>query len=172
MIYNVYLAAPIVNISEEQKEKIECVESYLNHMDCNGNRCNVYNPSKHSVPNAWGMNMDEWSKCIFALDVVAMDNADWIVVCDFGRQMTSGTAWEAGYVFGRGKKILVIRMNNDDDNKNCSTEYSVMMNGCSSNSIDYNYIKSIVYSCDQSYSFGDVFVERGRIKQNNNVVYN
>lgn len=53
---------------------------------------NVYNPAEHGVPNAWGMNMTEWSRCIFTLDVVAIDNADWIVVCDFGRSGTAGTA--------------------------------------------------------------------------------
>lgn len=134
----IYLAAPIVKIPEDWKEKIAnvkkaFVESVHNFY--------VYDPVDHGVPNAWGMSMEEWSKCIFALDVVAIDDCDWVVVCDFGRQMTSGTSWEAGYAFGKGKKILIIRMNEED-----ATDYSVMMNGCSANAMSYSEFMSIVGS--------------------------
>lgn len=159
----IYLAAPIVNISKDWKEKIanvkkafvESVHSFY-----------VYDPVDHGVPNAWGMSMEEWSKCIFALDVVAIDDCDWVVVCDFGRQMTSGTSWEAGYAFGKGKKILIIRMNEED-----TTDYSVMMNGCSANAMSYSEFMKITHSCTidtveekfVSLNFYDcILYERGR----------
>jgi len=159
----IYLAAPIVNISKDWKEKIAnvkkaFVESVHNFY--------VYDPVDHGVPNAWGMTMEEWSKCIFALDVVAIDDCDWVVVCDFGRQMTSGTSWEAGYAFGKGKKILIIRMNEED-----ATDYSVMMNGCSANAMSYSEFMKITHSCiidtveekSVSLNFYDcILYERGR----------
>lgn len=134
----IYLAAPIVKIPEDWKEKIANVKKAFVKSDHN---FYVYDPVDHGVPNAWGMSMEEWSKCIFALDVVAIDDCDWVVVCDFGRQMTSGTSWEAGYAFGKGKKILIIRMNEED-----TTDYSVMMNGCSANAMSYSDFMNIVGS--------------------------
>lgn len=145
----IYLAAPIVNIPDEWKTRIEEVYRML---DCIF--YDVYYPAKHGVPNAWGMSMEEWSKCIFALDVVAINNSDWVVVCDFGRENTAGTAWEAGYAFGVGKKILVIKMAEDGKN------YSVMMNGGSSNSISY---KEFINLKDKENVF-KLFVERGRLQ--------
>ena len=147
---NIYLAAPIVGITEEQKEKISNVISYLSKY----NDINLYNPSDHGVPNAWGMSMEEWSKCIFALDVVAIDGCDWVVVCDFGRHMTGGTSWEVGYAFGKGKKIFAVRMGDDD-----SSDYSVMMNGCYSNYVSYHDLITT------NYYLEDLLVERGRLRQ-------
>lgn len=146
----VYLAAPIVGISDDWKAKISWITDYLK--GCPG--IDVYVPSQHGVPNAWGMSMEEWSKCIFALDVVAIDNCDWVVVCDFGRHMTGGTSWEVGYAFGKGKKIFAVRMGDDDN-----SDYSVMMNGCYSNYISYHDLITT------NYYLEDLLVGRGRLKQ-------
>ena len=145
----IYLAAPIVGISDDWKNKIATVRQILKYTFKN-----VYDPSEHGVSNAWGMTMEEWSKCIFALDVVAIDNCDWVVVCDFGRDNTAGTAWEVGYAFGKEKKILIIKMADD------STNYSVMMNGCSSNSISFEkFINQKAFD-----DISNLFVERGRLQ--------
>ena len=146
----IYIAAPIVGIPDDWKDQISSVCFYCKYAG------EVYNPAEHGVPNAWGMTMEEWSKCIFALDVVAIDNCDWVVVCDFGRS-TAGTAWEAGYAFGKGKKILIIQMKP-------YVEYSVMMNGCSSNSTTY------LDFCVNSKDVSEFFVERGRLASE--VTYN
>lgn len=154
---NIYLAAPIVNIPEDWKDKIQEVKNQLNKID----DCNVYDPREHGVPNAWGMSMSEWSHCIFTMDVLALDDADWVVVCDFGRDCTAGTAWEAGYAFGKGKKVLIVRM---CDN---SQHYSVMMNGCCANYVSYSSLMLI----EKGSLFKTYFVERGRAVGTNDVMF-
>lgn len=163
-----YIAAPIVNISDSWKAKINCVINCFKDVGIS-----VYNPAEHGVPNAWGMTMTEWSKCIFALDIVAIDNCDWVVVCDFGRDGTAGTAFEAGYAFGKNKKVLLIYMNDD------KTNYSVMMNGCCSNSTSYDdllsqYCDACAYddiNKEKTKKFMDsLFIERGRLQQD--IVFN
>ena len=100
-----YLAAPVVT-DAQTKLKIDHVYEAL--CDAKGKE-NVYRPGLHKVPNAWGITMDTWGQCVFTMDVVAIDQADWIVLCNFGRnELTTGTAWECGYAFAKGKKILVI----------------------------------------------------------------
>ncbi len=141
----VYLAAPIVGASTEVTTEIQKVKDIL--QSCMN--ISLYDPKEHGVPNAWGMSMSEWARCIFALDVVAIDNADWIVVCDYGRKGTAGTAWEAGYAFGKGKKVFIIEMSDVD------TDYSVMMRGCCAN----------YCSKEDFFKMGLVFEERGRLAQ-------
>ena len=147
---NVYLAAPIVGIDQDIKIEKECIKNILREININ-----VYDPSEpgHGVPNAWGCSMDEWTRAIFSLDVVAIDNCDWMVVLDYGRQCTAGTAWECGYAFGKGKKILIVEM--DDD-----SHYSVMMRGCSSN---YCKLKDFVNTGINSIE-SKFFIERGRVQ--------
>ena len=160
-IFNIYLAAPIVNITEKQKEQINKIKDILN-IFYEHNLINLYDPKKHGVPNAWGMPMNEWCRCIFTLDVVAIDNSDWVIVCDYGRQGTAGTAWECGYAFGKGKKVLIIQMNEWDD----TPEYSVMMQGCSSN---YCTFKDFIKDVSEKHFFGKLLVERGRLPQEQNL---
>lgn len=150
---NIYLAAPIVGLSDETILEIEKIKQKFRVL--NG-RCLIgyYDPKEHQVPNAWGMSMSEWARCIFALDVVAIDNADWVVVCDYGRKGTAGTAWEAGYAFGKDKKILIIEMSETD------TDYSVMMRGCCS-----NYCTKEEFIGAPIDEISKFFVERGRLKQ-------
>ena len=70
------------------------------------------------------MPQAEWSRCVFTEDVLAIDQSECIVVFDFGRNGTCGTAWEAGYAFAKEKRILLIVMPD-------VREQSLMMrNGC------------------------------------------
>lgn len=126
MTTTVYLAAPIVGISEEDKEMIANVKECLEYEGYA-----VYDPREHGVPNAWGMSMDEWGRSIFSLDAVGIQGCEWVVVCDFGRDMKAGTAWECGYAFGIGKQIFLIQMKEE-------TDYSVMLRGCSTTYCTYD----------------------------------
>ena len=147
----VYIAAPIVGVSDEMTEEINQVKDILQkQVDLE-----IYDPKQHGVPNAWGLSMGEWARCIFALDVVAIDNSDWVVVCDYGRKGTAGTAWEAGYAFGKGKKVLIIEMAPE------KSDYSVMIRGCSSNYVTKEYL----FTMNKEELIDRLFVERGRMLQ-------
>lgn len=106
------------------------------------------------------MNKQEWMRSIFSIDCIAINNSDWLVVCDFGRSMTTGTAWEVGYAFGIGKKILDIYMLDDHN------DYSVMISGCSTNYVAYSDILSM--SDDEIIK---LFTERGKLN-NETINYN
>ena len=153
---NVYFAAPIVGLQPLMADEINEISLTFHNMDRFG-KIKFYDPKVHGVPNAWGMSMSEWARCIFALDVVAIDNADWVVVCDYGRHGTAGTAWEAGYAFGKGKKIVIIEMTETD------ADYSVMMRGCCSNYITKKDFKFLSTSYDNLLE--KLFIERGRLQQ-------
>jgi len=49
------------------------------------------------------------AKAIFAMDVKGLDWADAIVACMDGPDPDSGTAWECGYAFAKGKPIVCYR---------------------------------------------------------------
>jgi nucleoside 2-deoxyribosyltransferase len=46
---------------------------------------------------------------IFAMDVAALDWADMVVACMDGPDPDSGTAWECGYAYAKGKPIVCYR---------------------------------------------------------------
>lgn len=68
----------------------------------------VYCPWKMCLPNAWDYPNTEWGLMVFSADVVELDKADIVVVLSYGRIGTCGTAWEAGYAFAKGKKVIVV----------------------------------------------------------------
>ena len=68
----VYLAAPVVGVSDDVILELEKIKHVLRTLDKRG-KIELYDPKKHGVPNAWGMSMAEWARCIFTLDVVAID---------------------------------------------------------------------------------------------------
>lgn len=120
---NIYVAAPIVGVPDEEKRKIRFVKEAIRRT----NGLALLDPSSYKVPNAWGMSNEEWARCVFANDVRLLNEANWVVVCDFGRHSTAGTAWEAGYAFGIDKPVLQVIMSED-----CN-DYSLMIRGCSAN---------------------------------------
>lgn len=165
----IYLAGPVVTNDPSQKAQMYALETALLEMGPVG-EIEIYRPGKHKVPNEWGIDMETWGQCVFTMDVVAIDDCDWVVLADYGRYATAGTSWEAGYAFAKGKKILVIRMPGVD-------ESSVMTQGCASNVCDYNDFMEGNAHCDeknlklQRTRFERFFYERGR-KAANKIVLN
>lgn len=124
--YDVYIAAPIVGITEKQKNEImNIAHKIMDYLyEKTGQTASVYCPWELKIPNAWNMPLDEWSRCVFTQDILALDASEWVIICDFGRNSSAGTAWEAGYAFGTSKKSLIVVMPGVQ-------EQSLMMrNGC------------------------------------------
>lgn len=128
-----YIAAPVVGASEEQRSQIDAAIEVLRkwiHENI-GVHAEIYNPRELKIPNAWNIPQSEWARCVFTEDVLAIDRADYVVVFDYGRNGTCGTAWEAGYAFAKEKPILLVVMPGVQ-------EQSLMVrNGCTS-CISYN----------------------------------
>lgn len=71
----------------------------------------VYNPVEHKVHNDWDYPNPEWGLMVFQSDLIAIKEADAVVVLSHGREeSTAGVDWEAGFAFGIGKKVIVVEM--------------------------------------------------------------
>lgn len=152
----VYIAAPIVGITEEVSEKVNNVKNILNNLESTWEIV-LHDPSKQKVPNARWMTMQEWAKCVFTLDVIAINSSDWVVVCDFGRDGTAGTARECGYAFAKNKNVLIIYMHDNE------RDYSLMMHGCSANFCKYTEF----ISTSPNEVINKFFYQRWRLKSDN-----
>lgn len=105
-ISKAYIAAPVIGVSNEQKQQIRAiVQETLKRL-----AEEAYLPWELKIPNAWNMPLSEWARCVFTQDVLRIDECDWVVVCDYGRKSSCGTAWEAGYAFAKGKGVVVVTM--------------------------------------------------------------
>ena len=84
----------------------------------------LYVPMEHTIEGAWDMTNAAWAKAVFDEDVKAIDEAEIVFVINFGMYSDSGTAWEAGYAYAKGKIVINLV-------KDTSSTYSLMMlNGC------------------------------------------
>lgn len=160
-----YLAGPVITDKECVKFQMNDIEKALHSIILPNNEIvDIYRPGKHKVPNAWGIDMKTWAQCVFTMDVIAIDECDWMVLADYGREATAGTSWEAGYAFAKGIKILVIQMPG-------VKESSLMTQGCAANickyedfisGVDYNGGDSEIYKAIWGTKFEKFFFERGR----------
>lgn len=102
----IYLAAPF---GEKGSDKRAAVSNIAQTVRILGYEC--YCPWEHEIPHAWEYPNNEWGLMVFEADVAAIQNADLVIVCSYGReQTTSGTNWEAGYAYGIGKFVLLLEM--------------------------------------------------------------
>lgn len=142
----IYLAGPVVAGDDTKK----LVDSVYQKLIAKFPTDDVYRPGLHKVPNAWGITMEMWGQCVFTMDVIAIDDCDWVVLCNFGREgATAGTAWECGYAFAKQKKILVVNMPG-------SEKSSLMITGCAANKIELAEFLN-------ADNFDNIFVERGKL---------
>lgn len=84
----------------------------------------VYAPWELRFPNAWDYLNSEWGLMVFAADIANLEKADIVVSLNYGRlDPTAGTAWECGYAFAKGKKVIMVEMTDEPMSLMCS-------NGC------------------------------------------
>ena len=85
----------------------------------------VYVPQEHTIENAWELSNMDWANQVFVEDCYAIDNCDYVMVLNFGMYSDSGTAWEAGYAFAKGKTVVQVLCGGEN-----ATYSLMMMNGC------------------------------------------
>ena len=114
----VYLASPFFNERE--------VRIYNQVIDTLRSRASVdlFVPREHTIPNAWDLPNEVWAENVFAVDLLALQKADVVVVLNFGMYSDSGTAWECGYAFATGKTVVNVVL---DGHTNEENHYSLMM---------------------------------------------
>ena len=96
----VYLASPFFN----REENIV----YHNVIDIlrSQESIDLFVPKEHTIPNAWDLSNKVWAENVFAVDLLALQKAEVVVVLNFGMYSDSGTAWECGYAYALGKKVV------------------------------------------------------------------
>lgn len=109
----IYLASPF--FSEEERGIMERVLFRLRSLGYE-----VYAPYEHIVDKAWEKPNPLWAREIFHDDRDAINEADWVYVIDFGMNSDTGTAWECGYAYAKGKYVFHILAGN-------TNTYSLMM---------------------------------------------
>ena len=85
----------------------------------------VYVPQEHTIENAWELSNTEWANRVFVEDCYALEGCDYVMVLNFGMYSDSGTAWEAGYAFAKGKGVIQVLCGGDN-----ATYSLMMMGGC------------------------------------------
>lgn len=99
----IYLASPL---SEHYRKNLKTAQGILIDKGFD-----VYMPVAKQIEHAWGWTNPEWGLQVFRRDVDAIQACDFVVVLNYGREeTTAGTAWEQGYAYGIGKKILLVEM--------------------------------------------------------------
>jgi len=95
----IYLAGPLFSIAEQtfNAELGRFLES---------KGFEVWLPQEHEPRRKKGQTS---ASAIFRMDVAALDWADLIVACMDGPDPDSGTAWECGYAFAKGKPVVCYR---------------------------------------------------------------
>lgn len=100
----VYLASPF--FSPEQVDRVERVENALE------DNCFVeeyFSPMRNQL-DSLQFGSDVWRSAVFTQDVAHIDWADVVVaVHDFeDHHVDSGTAWEVGYAYAKGKPVVLL----------------------------------------------------------------
>lgn len=116
----IYLASPFFN--DIERAHYDKVISILRKKA----DTELFVPQEHIVPGADTMPNADWALEVFKMDVEALEEAELVIVLNWGLYSDSGTAWEQGYAFARGKEVLCILMDETP-----GVEYSLMtVNGC------------------------------------------
>jgi len=67
------------------------------------------------------------AKAIFEMDVAALEWADVIVACMDGPDPDSGTAWECGYAYAKGKPVVCYRTDFRITGDTAGAPYNLML---------------------------------------------
>lgn len=119
-----YLAASIGEKGSVKREISERARAILSK------KGEVFAPWEYQIPNAWNYPNEEWGLMVFTGDVYAIDHSDWVVFLSYGREKTTcGSAWEAGYAFAKGKKVLVVELE-DEEVATPAVQSLMVSNGC------------------------------------------
>jgi nucleoside 2-deoxyribosyltransferase len=108
-----YLAGPLFTLAEQSfnAELARFLESQ---------RFEVWLPQEHEPRS-------NTPQAIFAMDVEALDRTDMVVACMDGVDPDSGTAWECGYAYAKGKPIVCYRTDFRVSGDTAGAPYNLML---------------------------------------------
>ena len=114
----IYIAGPFFN--EKEINNVKYVEKLLSDRGIS-----YFSPMRHKVEDEEPGTI-AWAKKIFEIDTTAMEDCDAVLILYYGNYSDTGTAWECGYAYAKGKPVLLVHIDGNDSN--------LMMHcGCHSN---------------------------------------
>jgi len=96
----IYLAAPFF-----KKEEREFVEKIADIFRSSGDE--VYVPMEHKIENGENLPNNEWARKVFEQDIKAIDECDRVIAIYSSLYSDTGTAWECGYAYAKGKEVFI-----------------------------------------------------------------
>lgn len=102
----VYIASPL--FTTRQRENVNEIARFwatAHKFDT------IYKPQDFQVPNAWDMPNTDWADAVEAEDRLHLDSTDIVIGILYGMNGDDGTAWEIGYASAKGKRIVLVFMN-------------------------------------------------------------
>lgn len=107
----IYLAGPFF----KEKER-EFVEEIARQLRCSGHE--VYVPMEHKIENGENLPNHEWARKVFEQDIKAIDECDKVIAIYSSLYSDTGTAWECGYAYAKGKEVFINVCKEESDSKN------------------------------------------------------
>ncbi len=112
---NLYLAGPLFTTPERHWN-----EALATRLEAAGHE--VFVPHLHPAP-------ERSARAIFLKDKAGIDWADGVVAIMDGPDPDSGTAWECGYAFGLGKRVILFRSDLRASGDSVDMPYNAMLVG-------------------------------------------
>jgi nucleoside 2-deoxyribosyltransferase len=109
----IYLAGPLFTLAEQHFNA-----GLARLLEARGYQ--VFLPQEHEPRR-------KTARAIFAMDVAGLDWADLVVACMDGPDPDSGTAWECGYAYARGKPVVCYRTDFRISGDTKSAPYNLML---------------------------------------------
>jgi len=109
----IYLAGPLFTLAEQSFNT-----GVARFLESKGYE--VWLPQEHEPRS-------QTARSIFEMDVAAIDWADMVVACMDGPDPDSGTAWECGYAFAKGKPLVCYRTDFRVSGDTASAPYNLML---------------------------------------------
>ena len=113
----IYIAGPFFN--EEELEAVRKAEQILL-----GRGFDIYSPRLHE-DREHDFQSAQWSAQTFQMDRDAIDESDLMLMIYHGNYSDTGTAWECGYAYAKGKPVVVVHLG---DSSNLMVHESAVAN--------------------------------------------
>ena len=133
----IYIAGPFFN--ETEIKNIEYTEQILTEKDLS-----FFSPMRHEERDE-EPNTPAWARKLFEMDRNAIDDCDAMIVLYYGNYSDTGTAWESGYAYAKGKPVILVHAGGEDSN--------LMMHcGCRTN-ISLEELRSYDFDAMPAYDY-------------------
>ena len=104
----IYIAGPFFNKTEIKN--IEYAERILREKGLS-----FFSPMRHEERDETP-GTPAWARKLFEMDREAIEDCDAVLVLYYGNYSDTGTAWECGYAYAKGKPVILVHAGGDDSN--------------------------------------------------------